>query len=162
MNPRPDDELDETRLQALFDETAELPGGPTLTKLGARAREIPVQARRRPWWYSLRIAAPATGMALAGALAVLMLPGPDRDNLAPPAPIPVAQANGITPSTTSATPPSVSEPSEDEADTQIAFGFAETDDGLSSSIAPEAIESESEAELDAFLVATSDLVDEGG
>lgn len=62
---------DEKLLQALFEKTAEEPAGPTLTKLKARAADIPGRAARRPWWLSLRIFGPGTAV-LAGAAAVLM------------------------------------------------------------------------------------------
>ena len=43
-------EGDETRLRALFDETVEPATGPTLTKLAARAADVPERSRRTPLW----------------------------------------------------------------------------------------------------------------
>jgi hypothetical protein len=157
MKPQPDEQLDEARLQALFDESAELASGPMLTKFSARAREIPALARRRTWWLSLRIALPA-GAALAGALAVLMLPGFGGSNVAAPPSVPVAPASQIVASPVS---PRVSESNDEAAAAEFAAGFGYADEGSGSAIALDAIESESEAELDAWLVATADLVDEG-
>lgn len=67
-DPMPPDDL-----QALFDRTAEPPTGAQLTKLAARAAEVPGRARGRAWWPAW-IAAP--GLAAAAAVA-LVLTWPD-------------------------------------------------------------------------------------
>ncbi len=43
-------ERNEQQLRELFDKTAEVPSGPTLTRLGARTREIPERVQRAPRW----------------------------------------------------------------------------------------------------------------
>ena len=62
---------DEARLRALFDRTADDASGPTLTRLSARAREVPSQGRRS--WLS-QLWAPALAVA-AGAFAVVLATG---------------------------------------------------------------------------------------
>jgi hypothetical protein len=62
-----DHDRDEARLQALFDETASEPDRMLLTKLRARAIDVPAARKRRPFWAWL---APALALA-AGALLVV-------------------------------------------------------------------------------------------
>src|SRR5262245_9096852 len=63
-----DPERDERELRALFDRTAERLDGPGLTKLRARAGDVPSSTRRRPWWL---VFAPIMAIA-AGALIVVL------------------------------------------------------------------------------------------
>ncbi len=65
-----DHERDERELKALFDATADEPSGAQLTKLRARAADVPARGRRPRWlaW------APVFAVA-AGALAVFVLRG---------------------------------------------------------------------------------------
>jgi len=67
MTPPPDPHLDERPLRALFDRTAEQATSAQLTKLAARAADVPARARRFAWpaW--------ALGPALAAAAAVILL-----------------------------------------------------------------------------------------
>jgi hypothetical protein len=71
MKPEVDDR-DEAVVRELFDASAEEPSGPALTKLAARAAEIPTLPRRLPSWFPRWAWAPsAAGLAAAaGALAV--------------------------------------------------------------------------------------------
>jgi hypothetical protein len=91
---------DEARLRRLFDASAAELSGPTLTKLRARAREVPERAPRAPRWlprwaWSPLLASFAVG---AGALAVAIgvwVRGPDGVSPAPtsgPEPIASQQA----------------------------------------------------------------------
>lgn len=69
--PGPSRDPDERALRALFDETAEQASGPVLTKLRARAVDVPFAARRR--WRAFWFVAP--GLA-AGLTALLIAVGP--------------------------------------------------------------------------------------
>lgn len=158
MTRHTEDDHDEARLAALFNRTAELPSGPTLTKLSARAADIPARARRRPWWRSFGFLAPASA-ALAGVLAVLALP-----DLREPAPVePVARTAPtiVAPEPSSARPTVAESVDEYGGEEWVAeLGFAdETPPGfaLDPMYAPT-----SDAELDAWLHATETLLDEGG
>ena len=88
-NPdRPDETDDELGLKRLFDASAAELSGPALTKLRARAREVPERAGRAPRWlprwaWSPLLAGFAVG---AGALAVAIgvwVRGPDGPAPAP-------------------------------------------------------------------------------
>ncbi|HMR76546.1 MAG TPA: hypothetical protein PKD61_15595 [Polyangiaceae bacterium] len=83
MNPEHDDDL-----RALFDATAEEASGPILTKLQARAREIPTA--RRPWWSKLALPGFAL-LAGAAATALLLRAGPQAP-LPEPSPVAIAVA----------------------------------------------------------------------
>ena len=149
----PEEEFDD--LQALFDATAEDASGPLLTKLRARAAEVPERARRRPWWRTFGLAAPATAAALAGALAVMALPGT-------PEPLASFRAPIVPEALAAARPaPVVEEPvasaDDEEALTALAFDESPSGFALDPMYAPT-----SDAELDAWLDATEGLLDEGG
>ena len=69
-----EEEQDLQGLQRLFDDTVASPSGPVLTKLGARALDIPERARRmslwaRPgiWWLAAMALASAAVVWLAGS-----------------------------------------------------------------------------------------------
>lgn len=66
----PDRERDEAELAALFDETAEAPDGMQLTKLRARAADVPGRRRRSRW-----LAFAPVFAVFAGALAVVVYRG---------------------------------------------------------------------------------------
>jgi len=68
-----DHDHDEARLQALFDETASEPDRMQLTKLRARAMDVPTARKRRPIWGWL---APALALAAGGLLVVWAQHGP--------------------------------------------------------------------------------------
>jgi hypothetical protein len=95
---------DEVRLRRLFDASAAELSGPTLTKLRARAREVPERVPRAPRWlprwaWSPLLASFAVG---AGALAVAIgvwVRGPDGASPAPasgPQPVATQQAKPAT------------------------------------------------------------------
>jgi hypothetical protein len=153
MKARPDEELDEARLQALFERTAELPSGPLLTKLAARAADIP-PARRRRFWIPLRFALPATAVVALGLVA-LVVPR-EGDGPGAPSNAPLALAVAAPPS---ALAPPV-DPDEPEAE-ELADWIDFTDEGDELSLDPMHGPA-SDAELDTWLVATAALLDEGG
>ena len=66
-----DPERDEAELRALFDRTADIADGPGLTKLRARAADVPGLGRRRSWWW---VFVPFVAVA-AGALIVVSMRG---------------------------------------------------------------------------------------
>jgi hypothetical protein len=68
-----DHDHDEARLQALFDETASEPDRMQLTKLRARAMDVPAGRKRRPFWTWL---APALALAAGALLVVAAQRGP--------------------------------------------------------------------------------------
>ena len=74
-----DRDRDEERLQRLFDRTSAEPDGVQLTKLKARAVDVPARARTRPWG---RIWAP---LAAALALALVIFVVRSRESRAPEA-----------------------------------------------------------------------------
>ena len=88
-NPDPRDEADdEARLKQLFDASATELSGPTLTKLRARAREVPERTTRAPRWLPRWAWSPLlTGFAVGvGALAVAIgvwVRGPDGTSPSP-------------------------------------------------------------------------------
>jgi hypothetical protein len=154
---REPEELDEARLQALFDRTAELPSGPTLTKLSARAADVPARTKQRPWWQSLGFGLPAAAV-VAGAVAVLALP--ELRSGGPTERAPIARtAETPPPAATEAVKPlPIEELDEPEtavfADEMLAEMGAEDDLAL---YGPE-----SDEDLDAWLDATQAMLDEGG
>lgn len=55
-----DDSNEQSRLGGLFDQTAEAPSGPELTRLAARAQDIPASVGKRSawkWWLPLGVSA---------------------------------------------------------------------------------------------------------
>ncbi len=62
-----DDSNEQSGLGGLFDQTAEAPSGPELTRLAARAEDIPAGAGKRSawkWWLPLGVSAMAAATAL--------------------------------------------------------------------------------------------------
>jgi len=125
MNPEPEDDL-----RALFDSTATEANGPILTKLKARALDIPQTARRR-WW--VRFTVPAFALVAGVAAAAFLLkaapvaPGPALES-------PAALAT-LTPTNTasaeSAVPvpeQSVVEQSDDDLEGLEALAWGDSDD----------------------------------
>jgi len=79
MTSSRDSHRDDQVLQALFDRTAEQPTGVQLTKLAARAAEVPDRPRSHAWWPAW-VVAPALAAAAAVAMVVVWPPG-ERDKL---------------------------------------------------------------------------------
>ena len=170
---RPSDpDGNEARLLALFDETVEPATGPTLTKLAARAADVPERARRTPLWLPRWAWKPtAAGLVVAGgALGAALFNTPVE------APLPHEPA--IVAAHTAAPSPAASVSTDgrdvrralageaDEADLEslellAADGDweaeADEDDTFDSLYGPP-----SDADLDAWLYATSAALEGGG
>jgi hypothetical protein len=169
------DDNDETSVRQLFDASAEEPSGPILTKLAARAGEIPSARRRAPSWFPRWAWAPsAAGLAAAaGALAVTLASwfGGPSDEVGPANPTPaMAPAVALAPVPTRVQPESKDGPIEPrQAATAApdksarALGSEPQTAGLP---AESALDSEldalygppPDADLDAWLHATSELL----
>lgn len=154
---------DEDRVRALFDATAGEASGPTLTKLSARAADIPTRAKRRGWLPRLLGPLVAVGV---GAAAVT-LATKDLDRGAPLASASVASLASeavVAPAATTAVPsPSAAiAVSAATVDDELAgledWGWSGSGDGL---LAPLDAPLE-DAELDAWLDATASLTGGGG
>ncbi|HEY2405763.1 MAG TPA: hypothetical protein VGI10_07165 [Polyangiaceae bacterium] len=162
-----DSEHDE--LKRLFDETADRPSGPTLTKLAARAIDAPARAGRAPrflpsWAFSPAVAGVA--LAVAAALA-LVLAVPES---APPA---RTAASVLTASVSVPAPPVLSPPAAlanghatpngsallnaDVADSEgdLGLGLDDTSEGSSFNVSGP----ESDQDLDAWLAASKALAE---
>ena len=142
---------DEARLRALFDRTADDASGPTLTRLSARAREVPSQGRRS--WLS-QLWAPALAVA-AGAFAVVLATG----QFASLKPTPVAS----TPASASPSEAPVARPAPERSEAAVAgvddFGFGESaNDGILSPLDGPT----SDDDVDAWLAATESVLGESG
>jgi hypothetical protein len=158
MKPRPEEELDEARIQALFERTAELPSGALLTKLAARAADVPLRHRRAWAWLSLRLALPASAIVV-GALAVVLVP---RLGQAPPAPVaaPMAMAAGSSQGTDAPPAPA---PELDALESEELYAELYLAEESGSELSLDLMHGPaSEADVDAWLVATAMLLDEGG
>jgi hypothetical protein len=153
---------DETGLKALFDRTAEEAGGPTLTKLRARAEDVPGLARkRRPAW--LGWLAPVSALAIGAAavtLAVRPAESPLREHTPSASVTPRTQHTAPTPApVASASASSPIELEEDGWESELtATSLAEPVEGL----VPVAFDLPEEAEIDAWLAATDQLLGEDG
>jgi hypothetical protein len=171
---RPSAELadrDEARLRALFDETIEPATGPTLTKLAARAADVPERARRTPLWLprwawrpaaaGLVVAAGALGAAFAGTR--VDAPSPPQPaaveaHLAAPAPAAAVSADARDRRTAAPEPDlDVDESLELVLADGDWEGDVDDDDALDSVYGPP-----SDANLDAWLYATSAVLEGGG
>lgn len=102
---------DEERLKQLFESTAAEPDGPTLTKLAARALDIPEREQRLPRWlphwaWSPTIASLVVAFAALAVIVVARFGEPSRKPVAPPAATPAAQLD-TTSATGAATAPSI-------------------------------------------------------
>lgn len=160
----PDHDPEEAGLRALFDATADDLGGPGLTKLRARAADIP--ARRRPMWWKLW--APALTVAMGGLL-VLGISTMNRPDSPAAAPAPTVVAEKTAPP---APAPSVAPAPllEDDPEELAALDDPEETDGADDEMALDdgaddllafGVPSDDE-ELDAWLEATDELLGEGG
>lgn len=162
--PVHDEKLDQELLQ-LFDSTADKPSGPTLTKLSARAADIPARVKRRPRWRSLLFWAPGAAAAVA-ALVLVLSPSLRHSQpraLAPSAPALSARAPeklAKAPAPKPAPAPPAPTVSPDET------GLAAFDDGDPTATADISLDplygpSQSD-DLDAWLYATGAVLKNGG
>jgi hypothetical protein len=167
VTPEPESP-DEARLKQLFDASAARPSGPVLTKLRARAAEVPDRAPRAPRWLPRWAWSPLLGgLAVgAGALAVTIGVSLDRQPEAGPSPEVVTHApvQAPAPSALAASPSST--PSQDDvADDVFDEGaeLAEFDLGVDDPyLDVDALDDPAEDDLDAWWEATADLVEGGG
>jgi hypothetical protein len=181
-NAEPPDPLaDEQRLRAIFDASIEPAPGPTLTKLLARAADVPERARRTPLWLPRWAWKPtAAGLVVAGgALSAAFIGGVPFGRIEP-APAASAGPGGartgsdvpemaaaVAPdvdATAPAAPPSDLEMDMDigglagaDVDWDIEARTDEADDALDALYGPPA-----DANLDAWLYATHAMLEGGG
>lgn len=165
--PVHDEELDQELMQ-LFDATADKPSGPTLTKLNARAADIPARVKRRPRWRSLLFWAP--GMAAAVAALVLVLSpslkrsrpeplasGPKHPALSAPAPQKIARIQKAPATTTAA------EATLDPDTADLGAAFDDSDSTATAAISLDPLYGPSQDDdLDAWLYATDTVLKSGG
>lgn len=156
----PDHERDERDLAALFDATAEEADRAQLTKLGARAADVPARARRPGWYRWVPVFAVA-----AGALAVFVARGgPKQAEMADRSATPTAappSALALAPSSApSLAPRPAEEPPEAEENGAVAdLGYGDEGFGLDELSGP--LEDEDEADLDKWLAATDSFLEDG-
>jgi hypothetical protein len=165
------EDRDETALRELFDASAQEPSGPVLTKLAARASEIPTLPRRAPLWFPRWAWAPgAAGLAAAaGALAVTFASwfGEPADQVGPAAMAPAVALPQL---------PTASEPQSKHGPVEPRQAATAARDRVEPELGPEpqtaglvsdsALDSEldalygppPDADLDAWLHATSELL----
>jgi hypothetical protein len=146
---------DETRLRALFERTAMDASGPTLTKLKARAQDVPTLTRR-PLWQ--RLFAPALAVAV-GAGAVVLATGP-FSSLKPESVASTRATESAALAPASITAPVLRAPEAAPATAAVDdFGFGEpANDGL---LGPLDGPSDDE-DIDAWLAATESVLGEQG
>ncbi len=161
------DPRDEEQLKELFDASAAQASGPMLTKLRARAAEVPSRSPRAPRWlprwaWSPLLAGLAVGV---GALGVTIGVWLNRPDVIAPGPGPEARvlAEPQAPSALAASSSRAArgagvedEPLEEGAE------LAEFDFGDDSYLDVDALYDPSEEELDEWWEATADLVEGGG
>ncbi|MBI3200490.1 MAG: hypothetical protein HYZ29_03035 [Myxococcales bacterium] len=152
-----DHEHDERDLEALFDATAEAATGAQLTKLKARAADVPGR-RRRPLWL---LWAPFLAVA-AGFFAVLMLRGnPEGEQARLPSATTTTSLQAPSVAGVAPTPaPPAEEPASDEGDETLA-GLDDLDDGPSTDVLAAPLDDADEEELDVWLAAADSFLEEG-
>jgi len=179
----------EEALRRLFDATADEAAGPLLTKLAARAGEVPERAQRVPRWLPRWAWSPTlAGLVVAAGVGVVVIAsrvgGPERLS-SPPRPTETA---ATTPSSTSAPKLALSPPASEPTSMHLGQEGPEADeldDALDDDDSLAAIESAetnaqfdvegdlfdlgadplgepaSDDDIDAWLAATADLVEDG-
>lgn len=160
-----DFEKDEARLQALFDATADEPTGVGLTRLRARAAEVPARAKR-PAWRSLWVWLPGVAVG-AGALALSVgtTTGEVGSGSLPPRPsaLVVASPSGGARVVAAPAAAAAAESAQDDAELELLDGTGADGLGSSSELGVAALGgAPSDADLDAWLYATAELLDNGG
>jgi hypothetical protein len=181
MTPDPSSP-DESALRALFDETSEEAAGPLLTRMAARAVDIPERAQRRPGWIPRWAWAPGIAGAVValGVLSAAFVPTymADREPtkalskvvLAPLVKPPVAEASAATATATASAEPHSDDalldiPRDSSPDDSLIAGLGAdwdpnspggTEDSLDPLFGPA-----SDADLDAWLYATEKIIREG-
>lgn len=160
----PEHDRDEARLKELFDATAEAPDRVQLTKLSARACDVPTRGRRPGRW---QLWAPFAALA-AGALAILALRGfhaPTADVARAPSAVvtpnparlaPSALALAPEPSATASAPGDLDGPENDNG--EAVAGLAGADDE-GDWLAP--LSEPAEDDVDVWLSATDAFLEDG-
>jgi hypothetical protein len=191
MPLREPDDAGEEELRRLFDRTAGEASGPMLTKLGARASEVPDRARRVPRWLPRWAWSPTlAGLAVAAGVVIVVVASRFGGSERPPSPAPgPAETAQVKPSASPSGPklaltPPPSDPTSmhlsqeppenddldealDEEGSLAALESAETtalldieSDWFDLGVDPLS-EPTSDDDLDAWLAATADLVEDG-
>ncbi len=152
---------DEAELQKLFDATAEDASGPLLTRLAARAVDVPAHAK--PRWRSLWVWLPGLAVG-AGALALAVGTATHTPPGVPPRPSAIALR--AAPSATAVAAPQsaqVVEPTADVPALDVVAGLDSDGLGSSADLGVGALDGPPpDADLDAWLYATGELLDNGG
>jgi hypothetical protein len=161
----PERERDEGDLKALFDATAETPDGMQLTKLRARAADVPA-LKRRPRWL---VWAPFLAVA-AGALAVVMLRGSPKEvetargiasapvTLVAPGPATVARAPAPPPSNAPLPSDETGPPTDENG---AVADLSDPDDGFAMDDLSGPLDEANDEELDGWLAATDSFLEDG-
>ncbi len=155
----------ETGLARLFDATAGEPSGPTLTKLSARAADIPARVKRRPRWRSLLFWTPGMAAAVA-ALVLVMSPSPRhvRQSPTPATSTPPPALAVHTPRKSGAPPaaPAAAPKVEDPDIAELAAGFDDDDPTATTAIGLDPLYGPSQNDdLDAWLYAAHTVLQNG-
>jgi hypothetical protein len=164
------DHPDEKALRELFDATAESAQGPTLTKLAARARDVPEREQRLPRWLprwawspTLAGLAVAVGAATAG-IAIAFSGSRELTERTPTSVARVYQPPESSSTAREATLPEDDLLDPDPLELELAMDW---DDGLDSDADELDLEIDpsegpsSDADLDAWLFATAEVLKEG-
>ncbi len=152
---------DEDRLRALFDETASEASRPTLTKLRARAADIPELAQKRRGWLP-RLLGPLVAVGVGAAAVTLATRGLDGSAPLPSASIARSGVHIELPASAPPAPAAGTLPGAAEDESELAlgmddFGWSGGGDGL---LSPLDLPAE-DTELDAWLDATASLTGGG-
>jgi len=149
-------------LQRLFDETADRPSGPTLTKLAARAVDAPLRAGRVPrylprWAFSPAFAGVALAVAAALALVLALPESPPPERSVASVAVAPASVSAVVPPANSRAPSSAVPVVADntDADSDLGLGLYDTSEGSSFNVTGP----ESDQDLDAWLAASKALAD---
>lgn len=159
-----DPERDETELRALFDRTAEAPDGIQLTKLKARAMDLPGRRKRSAFW----LFAPLVAVA-AAALGVVVLRGGPAPSSAPSAAVAppglsesaARAAPTPAPALASSPAPSAEDSDPELDDPDVGDLYAADDDSSAGDLLGPPDDDASEEELDGWLAATDSFLEDG-
>jgi hypothetical protein len=163
---------DEAELRSLFESTREAPDGVQLTKLRARAVDVPLRAQRRPWWLVWApLAAVAAGalvivVARSGGTPELAVGGGETAATSEQSAVPTAVAKSTTPAPSPSAPPApapgeedeTSDPELDSPEDELA-GLNDYEPNSNDIFA--ALDEPAEEDVDAWLAATSAFLEDG-
>lgn len=151
-----DHDRTENELRALFDATSDSPTGAQLTKLRARAADVPAHRRRSPWL----VLAPFLAVA-AGFFAVVLLRG-DKTDGAAALHSATASISPVAPAPASVAPNPVAtvDRAPDEVDIPVP-DVAGVDDDPSMDVLAAPLEDVDDEDLDRWLAAADSYLEEG-